>query len=52
MNGEGRRRGKLKWAAVAVLTLLGIALLGELGLVGVLVLLIALGIAVALVVRT
>jgi hypothetical protein len=46
------RRRKLAWVAVAVLTLVGIALLGESGLVGVLVLLIALGIATRMVVRT
>jgi hypothetical protein len=46
------KRVKLAWASVVILTLVGIALLGEVGLVGVLVLLIALAIATRMVVRT
>lgn len=51
MDGEGTRWGKLKWAAVLVLSLVGIAVLGESGLLGLVILAIALAFATVLVVR-
>lgn len=51
MNGDTSRRRKLGWVAVAVLGLVGIAVLGASGLLGVLVLAIAVAIATVMVVR-
>ena len=51
MDGEGALRRKIGWWAVAVLSLVGIAVLGASGLVGLLVLALAITIATVMVVR-
>lgn len=51
MEGTSTKRGKVGVAAVILLTIVGIALLGESGIVGLLVLALALGIAVMMVAR-
>ena len=51
MDGDGGRRGKIKAGALILLVLVGIALLGSSGVVGLLVLAIAMAIAIVMVRR-